>query len=142
MPWEELLFRDRRSGADLSPPRTQVILLHPSVAVEVSGPEFRRWQRLDALSLELLGRIWYRNDYRTHSGASLMLTTAKDVGIGAGVLIHFSPTLKAGYVYGLQKQPERRNGAVMSVDLYKYLEDRKTKLDDVLQNIQKRLGSN
>lgn len=123
LPWE-LWLNSRlslRRGA-LEPPRQQIILLHPAIAVEVSGGKYPAWTRVDVVPLEILGLLFYNGERTSYWGLSGMAIAARDSRIGLGVLAHLGQAAKVGYVWRSRVNPDDRgNGALFTVDLFKFL---------------------
>lgn len=114
-PWE--LFLNRPDG--LRPPRTQLILMHPGVALEVPGlfDGLEEATRTESVILEVGGALRYTADRRFYGGASLVLSLPDAESVGAGVLAHMGP-LKAGYVWRAEAEGEPdRDGVVVTADL-------------------------
>lgn len=118
-PWELFINGLSKPGpGDLMPPRRQWVILHPNIGVEVTGP-VREWRRLDVVTLEPVGLLFY-NDARTNYwGASLVGTLPTDGGPGAGLLLHLNRSARLGYVYHAESDARGDlHGIVASIDLY------------------------
>ena len=145
LPWELFLnSRLARNAAELDPPMRQLILLHPSVGLEVPARSIRDLTRQDAVALELLGWIRYRNDYRDYLGLSGVVTFTEGLGTGIGPFFHFGRVAKIGYVIRARRTDEsgarRQDGVLISVDLYKYLADRKAQVETALAGVRSTIG--
>jgi hypothetical protein len=146
LPWELYLNSLRaRSGANLDPPTKQLILLHPSVGFEIPGRSIRDLTAQNAVALELLGWITYRNDYRDYLGLSGVVTFTERLGTGVGPFVHFGRVAKAGYIFRLRRTnadgEQLGDGLLISVDLYKYLSDRQAQLQKTLDIVRSKVGS-
>jgi hypothetical protein len=121
----------------LVPPRSQWVLLHPAVAIEVSAPQIRDFRRLDIISIEPLGYLRYSSDRRSYGGVSLLVTLSATADPGYGLLAHFGKTGKLGYTYHPRDVEGRsRHGVVFSIDLYKLIAGVPQKLQDVRTRIE------
>ena len=145
LPWELFLnSRLARKAADLDPPTRQLILLHPSVGLEVPTRSIRDLTRQDAVALELLGWIRYRNDYRDYLGLSGVVTFTEGLGTGVGPFLHFGRVAKVGYVFRARRTDasgaRKQDGVLISVDLYKYLADRKAQVETALAGVRSTIG--
>lgn len=119
-PWE--LFLNRPDG--MRPPRTQLILMHPGVALEVPGlfDDLEGATRSESVILELFGVLRYTADRRFYGGASLLVSLPESQSVGAGILAHAGP-LKAGYVWRAEGEGEPdRDGVVVTADLLQLLQ--------------------
>lgn len=122
-PWELYLngkvFDD---PASLAPPRGQLVVMHPGLAIEQAGSSLEQSRRHDVVSLEPIGFLWYTDSRATYYGLSALLTFASDEDAGRGVLLHFGKFAKIGYVVRDRAADGRRqNGVVLSMDLYQLL---------------------
>ena len=115
-PWE--LFINGRGGDDLAPPSRQIVLLHPSLGIELAGHTIESLRRLDVLTLEPLGLLFYRDDRAFYFGISSVLSFPSDAGAGAGALLHLGPA-KFGYVF--RSSDPGGSGALLTLDLYQLL---------------------
>jgi hypothetical protein len=143
-PWELYLnSRFSRAAADLDPPTRQLILLHPSVGLEIPSRSLRDLTRQDAVALEVLGWIKYRDDYRKYLGLSGVVTFTEGLGTGVGPFLHFGQVAKIGYVFRVRRTDasgaRARDGVLISVDLYKYLTDRQALVQQALANVRSKI---
>ncbi|HEX4933581.1 MAG TPA: hypothetical protein VFV33_10415 [Gemmatimonadaceae bacterium] len=120
LPWE-MALNDRlfmRKGA-LEPPRTQLILLHPSVAFEVRGPTAKSLVRDEVAVIEPLGVAFYNAARTFHYGASLAVSFPKSAPAGVGGMVHLGKHLTFGYVWrSADSSGTRRDAFVASIDAY------------------------
>lgn len=121
-PWELPL---NPPGADLMPPRWQVVLLHPGLAVEIAGfREIESARRADAVLVEPLGVLRYNDARSFYIGASVVASFTDSESPGLGALIHAGPYLKAGYVFRREADGEPdRDGILLTADLLQILRD-------------------
>lgn len=109
----------------------------------MSGANYRDLAHHDAIALEPVGYIWYRNEYRDYFGLSSAVVFTNGVGTGVGPFLHFGRVAKVGYVFPTRRgdvDPARRSGGVLfSVDLYKYLSDRGAQVEGVMKSLQAKL---
>lgn len=104
--------------SDLSPPVGQLVLLHPSFGVELTG-RLDSLRRLDVLTLEPLGYLRYNQNRTSYVGLSAVVTFPSSVDVGIGAMAHMGRSVKLGYVLRRRRPGGlRRNGVMMSVDLY------------------------
>lgn len=145
LPWE-LYFNSRRarSGVRLDPPTSQLILLHPSIGVQLTGISWKDIGRRDAVLVEPFGWIWYRNDYRSYFGVSGVVGFTEQQGSGAGPFMHFGRVAKVGYLFPLRRYDpagqKREGGVLISVDLYKFLSDRQAMAHQTIQRVSDAIG--
>jgi hypothetical protein len=145
LPWELFLnSRLARKAADLDPPTRQLILLHPSVGLEIPTRSIRDLTRQDAVALELLGWIKYRNEYRDYLGVSGVVTFTEGLGTGVGPFVHLGRVAKIGYVFRARRTDasgaRKQDGVLISVDLYRYLADRKAQVEQALDYVRSEVG--
>ncbi len=128
-PWE-LWINGLASGplrvetlADLAPPRTQFVVLHPGVALEAAGfgEGFGDLRRLDVLTFEPVGILRYNDARTSYLGVSALITVPADAGPGLGGLLHFGNRVQIGFVYRDAGDAGRGSGVVLSVDVFKVL---------------------
>lgn len=115
-PWE-VLINPPPDG--LMPPRWQVILMHPGVALELEGVrDLRTSRRLDTILIEPVGLLWYTEARTFYLGTSLVASMPGGESPGLGPMAHIGPFLKAGYVFRFDTAAEPdRDGLVLTVDL-------------------------
>jgi len=143
-PWELALnsaFFDRRA---IDPPGHQIVLLHPAVGVELAGPEVDRLRRLDVVTLEPLGMIWYNRTRSFYYGFSTIVSVPDDADIGVGGLVHLGKLAKLGFIFrGRDDAGVERNGVLLSVDLYRFLSAMPSRIreakEEALQGARKAL---
>ena len=145
LPWE-LLLNSRLLADDqrLDPPTVQWVLLHPSVGAEVAVGKWRDLRRQETITLELLGWLKYRDGYRRYRGISGVVTFTEGQGLGVGPFVHFSRAAKAGYVFRTRRPADgtrREHGVLLSVDLYRYLDDNRTQVEQALKLVRRKVGA-
>jgi hypothetical protein len=126
-----------RSTTEYEPPRTQFILLHPSLSAEVHGAKLDQLSPTSVLSVEALGALVYNGEHSRYAGASLVTTTASGMNALAGIYLHlWFPQMTAGYVWRKDAAGKTSGATVLSVDLYKFVaksaNDVKTLRDEAL----------
>jgi hypothetical protein len=121
----ELLVNGWLPRADLEPPRTQVIVLHPSAGTQVIGRGFgpiNAMRRQDVLAVEPIGFLRYEGQFRWYGGASWILAFPTSGGASSGVMLHLGRLGRAAFVWRARDADGvRRNAVLLSLDLYRYL---------------------
>ena len=141
LPWELALNSwFARKSASFDPPTSQVILAHPAVGAEVPVRALRDLERKETMTVEALGFLRYRKGYRGYWGASAVVTFTEGQGLGYGPLVHFGRGMAAGYVFRTREAEgaiagERDHGVILSVDLYRFLDERQGEVNDALARI-------
>ena len=122
-------------GLGIEPPRTQWIVLHPSLAVQLNGSSFSNLRRLDAVPLEVLGHLWYNSGRTSYWGVSAAVTFSSNADPGIGPLVHVgrNVSLGASWLTG-DTGGARRVGLLFSADLYKAI-------SGVPGEVQRRVGA-
>ena len=122
-PWELAINSLLRRATTYEPPKYHWILLHPSLGAEVSGSSVKRLLRNDALVVEGLGLLRYNADHTRYLGVSAVTTLARGSTATVGVYAHlWYPQMAAGYAWRSASGTEARRTAVVSVDLYQFLD--------------------
>jgi hypothetical protein len=109
---------------DLEPPRAQLVLLHPSAAAQMTSSSLRSLsslRRVDALAVEPVGVLIYDGTRRRYGGASWVIGFPAGDRASSGVMAHYNPLGRAGYVWTRDDEGRRRGAVVLSMDLYRYL---------------------
>ncbi len=119
-PWELWANSLGARRERLIPPRHQIVLLHPSIGLGVTGQDFENLARQDVIAFEPVGYLVYNRARTWYGGASALLTLPREGGPGVGGMLHFSPTIRAGYVFRVADSGTP-GGVVVSLDLYKTL---------------------
>ena len=121
----ELLINGRLPRPDLEPPRTQLVVLHPSAGTQVIGKGFgpiNAMRRQDVLALEPFGVLRYEREFRWYGGASWVIAFPTSGGASNGIMLHLGSLGRAAYVWrAVDADGARRNGVLLSLDLYRYL---------------------
>ena len=121
----------------LDPPQHQVIVLHPSYAMEFSGPSWNQLRRHDVLALEAFGYLGYTEDRRSYFGLSLAALVPSDDNIGVGALIHWGSMFELGYALRTHSGNRWSEGSVvMSVDLYGLLGNSTAAVDTAVSRLK------
>lgn len=137
-PWELYLngkwIFDAKS---LAPPKRQLVIAHPGIAVEQSGSSFESSRLDEVVSVEPIGFLWYEDNRKTYYGASTLLTFSSSRDVGRGLLLHFGKLAKLGYVWrDKDAQNRQQNGVVFTMDLYQMLADPPSSQLDARQRTQ------
>lgn len=135
LPWELALNSWRYSSRSYDPPQKQWIFLHPALGLELLGgnvtelSDLTRLQTTEVITLEVLGLLGYDKPRSYYGGGSLLVTLADERSVGAGVMLHLSPTIKAGYVYRARDAAgSLGQSVILSADLYQLLSKTPAKL--------------
>jgi hypothetical protein len=121
----------------LLPPRTQWVLAHPAVAVEMAWPRSPALTRIDIITVEPVGYLRYTEERQSYAGLSFLVTLSSALDPGYGALVHMGRTAKFGYVYHRKTDAlEAKHGAVFSVDLYKMIAGVPQKLKDAKARVE------
>jgi hypothetical protein len=121
-PWELAVNSASFDRGGLDPPRRQFIVLHPAVGVELAGPSVGDLRRLDAVTLEPFGIVWYNQSRSFFYGASAVISFPADADVGFGGLLHLGRFAKAGFILrGRDEAGTSQNGVLLSLDLYRFV---------------------
>jgi hypothetical protein len=125
-PWELALNSARFRPTATDPPATQVILLHPALGLELVLPEgggLEDLQRVNTLTFEPLGFIWYTRSRANYFGLSALVSLPSENRIGAGLLGHMGLYGKIGYIFWRARDGTMPDDSriVASADLYQLL---------------------
>jgi hypothetical protein len=117
-PWELTLNGFATSRPLLEPPRAQWVLLHPSVAGEISGRRLDSITGHEAAAIEWVGRVWSNGELTRSFGLALLSTVSSDQPVSVGLMGRFGRSLALGAV---TRRVDRKweYGATMSLDLYR-----------------------
>lgn len=109
----------------LEPPPFQLIVVHPSAGTQIvssSVRTLRDGRREDVLTLEPLGFIGYGAEHSWYGGVSWVVTFPSNGRIGSGAMLHAGRFGHVAYVWRpFDADGKRRDGLLMSLDLYQYL---------------------
>ncbi|MEM1055527.1 MAG: hypothetical protein AAGI52_08360 [Bacteroidota bacterium] len=113
-----------RSLDDLTPPATQLVFLHPGVALEAGGfgAGLDSLRRFDVLTLEPIGILWYNDERSSYMGVSAVVTIPTSGGPGIGGMVHFGRAVQVGAVVRGGSGPERGASIVLSTDVFKLIQ--------------------
>lgn len=125
-PWELLVNSQRFSPTAQDPPRQQIVFLHPALSLELIAPSLdslEHLRRMDAITLEPIGYLWYNRSRSTYYGVSSLISLPADGLIGAGAMAHIGTYGKVGVILW---RAEDASGAenrsiLVSADLYQFL---------------------
>ena len=127
--------REVTSLADLEPPRTQVVLLHPGIAFEAAGfgNSLDSLRRLDVLTFEPIGILRYNESRTSFIGLSALVTIPADARFGVGGLVHFGEAVQVGVVY--RGGESRGAGIVLTTDVFKLLQGAPSSLRERVRSL-------
>jgi hypothetical protein len=135
-PWEALINGwIIGEGTIQQPPMKQLVVAHPSVAVEMTTEDIKNLRAKEALSVELLGLIryhWKHRDAPTDGlswwGVSGVMSLREDLRPGAGFLLHYGRMVTLGAVWHDDDEDDkwfdRPPYVIASVDLYQMAKGR------------------
>ncbi|MEO6526262.1 MAG: hypothetical protein ABIP93_06530 [Gemmatimonadaceae bacterium] len=136
-PWELALNSRGYDARSFDPPRTQKILLHPALGLELVGSRVKslddltNLQTTDVVTLEPVGYLVYNASRSFYWGASAIVTLADQRRIGAGAMLHLGQSVKAGYAWRKKDDSGSRGQSfIISADLYQFFKDTPQKLKD------------
>jgi hypothetical protein len=120
-PWELLV---NGPGSPLMPPRTQVILMHPGVALELADvDDIDTVRRLDTILLEPIGFLVYNERRTFYGGVSAVVSFPSGESPGIGPMVHLGPWAKAAWVFRRDAPGSPGSGLVVTADLLQVLTD-------------------
>jgi len=125
-----------------NPPAWQLVIAHPSVAVQLVRPPDEGLRRIDVIAVEPAGILRFVRDHTFYFGASGLVTLSSAADPGLGVLVHVGRIGKVGYVFRQDAADGRRQrGAVVSLDLYKLIAGVPDKLRRLKETAEKDIES-
>jgi hypothetical protein len=128
-------------GLSLEPPRQQFIVLHPSLALELSGSGWENFRRRESLSIEALGWLRYSEDRRSYAGISVAALFPADDTVGLAAMLHWGNFFQLGYAMRSRGQGQwQGDSVVMSLDLYGFMGYSKGKAEGILADLKKLKG--
>ena len=117
-PWELYINGlPKRRWNDLTPPRQQLIFLHPSAALQVRGT-LNDLKREEVLAVEWLGYVKFIRDHRASLGISALSSFPKEAPANLGAMLHWGRSFNLAYLYTFNGSGDR-HGVLMSADLYR-----------------------
>ena len=153
-PWEMLANSQWIGAPDIEhPPLRQWIVVHPELGVEISGDKFTEITAKEALTVEVLGHLWYRwrDEAKPAEGLSWLglsgvLTFRSDVGTGIGIMGHWNKLVNAGVVWHDFNRDGRyfndKMAFTVGIDLYRFAQreipEKKKALEARLDETKKR----
>jgi hypothetical protein len=130
-PWELALNGFATSRPLLEPPRAQWVILHPSLAGEMSGRRLDSVTGHEAVAIEWVGRVWANGDLTRSFGLAVLSTLWTDQPVSIGLMGRFGRSLALGAV--TRRVAEKwEYGATMSLDLYRVIAGSPSELRDVV----------
>lgn len=121
-----------QKGKNVPPPSSQLILLHPSVAIEYVDNAVDGQQQKEALVMEWIGMNWW--DLSVPLGFSVVSSYTDRQGLDDhawGLMFHFYNNYSIAYTHR-----SGGDGVMFTVDLLKLFEDKKTNLDNYKNEIE------
>jgi len=115
-----------QKGESVLPPSSQFIFLHPSVAIEYVDNAIDGQQQKEALVMEWVGMNWW--DWPVPFGFSVISSYTDRTGLddhALGLMFHLYNNYSIAYTHR-----SGGDGVMVTVDLLKLFEDKKTNLDD------------
>jgi hypothetical protein len=136
-PWEISLNSNLLNWDIRTPPSTQFIFLHPSLAIQVPLDGFTdpvEFRAKEALMIELAGHLWYRGDYFDNfAGVSGTVVLREDLPPGIGFLVRPGRGLAAGLNWHFSANEQKRFIKTpflsVSVDLFQIISTNRGRLD-------------
>ena len=125
-PWELLINSKRFRSTEQNPPANQVVFLHPALSLELVAPSLdslEHLRRLDAISIEPLGFLWYNRSRSMYYGVSSLVSLPSDGLIGFGAMAHIGTYGKVGVILWRADDASGSDSRsiVVSADLYQFL---------------------
>lgn len=121
----EVLINSFMPRPTLEPPTYQLIVAHGSAGTQIISSSLRTLRdgrREDVLTLEPLGIIRYGPEHTWYGGLSWVVTFPSTGRIGSGAMLHAGRLGHVAYVWRpVDADGVRRDGLLMSLDLYQYL---------------------
>ena len=132
-PWELWVNSRRFRSTEQDPPAHQIVFLHPALALELIAPSLdslEHLRRLDAISIEPFGFLWYNRSRSMYYGVSSLVSLPSDGLVGVGALAHIGTYGKIGVILWRADDAPGSNsrGIVVSADLFQFLTDAPKKL--------------
>src|SRR5688572_4726663 len=117
-PWELYINGlPKRRWNDLTPPRQQLIFLHPSAALQVRGT-MNDLKREEVLAVEWLGYVRFIRDHRASLGISALSSFPREAPANLGAMLHWGRVFNLAYLHTFNGGRDR-HGILMSADLYR-----------------------
>lgn len=134
-PWELLINSRRFRSTEQDPPQHQIVFLHPALSLELVAPSLdslEHLRRLDAISIEPIGFLWYNRSRSMYYGLSSLVSLPSDGLIGVGAMAHIGTYGKLGVIiWRADDTPgSDSRSIVVSADLYQFLTGVPKKLRD------------
>ena len=117
-PWELALNGFAASRPLLEPPRAHWLLLHPSLAGELSGRQLDKATGHGVVAMEWIGRVWSNGELTRSYGLAVLSTLSESQTVSIGLMGRFGRSLALGAVTR-RVEREWEYGVTMSLDLYR-----------------------
>ncbi|MFC1589141.1 hypothetical protein ACFL3P_02605 [Pseudomonadota bacterium] len=119
-------------GENVLPPSSQLIFLHPTAAIEYVDKAVDGQQQKDALIIEWVGMNWWNMSVPLGFSVFSSYTDRTDQDDHAlGLMVHINNNYSIGYTHR-----NGGNGVIITLDLLKIFEDKKTNLDKYKNDIE------
>ena len=135
-PWEALLNGYFTSFDIQYPPKVQYIVLHPELSFELKTDNLQA--KLEVLTVEVLGLLRYKNNWKNFFGVSFIVNMREDLGAGIGGMIHYNMYSLGIVWHDVDDDGNRFNDPpfiTVGLDLYKLFEDKNSNLNKFLNKI-------
>jgi len=137
-PWEVTLNEYLVSYSIQYPPKYQYIFFHPELSFEIKIDNLQ--SELEVLTVELLGILYYQNNWKNFFGFSFVLNMRNDLGAGIGGLFHYNMYSIGVVWHDIDDDGNKFDDPpflTVGFDLYKLFESKKAKLDRLNRFIKK-----
>lgn len=122
-PWEVWLNGLWRADTDIRPPRFQVVVAHPTLGMQASGPMRDLMVGNLGPLVETVGALVYTTSRSYYFGANQIVMLSGDRPPGYGFNLHVGRLVSAGYVWRSGTMPEGKDTFIIGVDIGKALID-------------------
>ncbi len=133
-PWELWLNGRRFDATSENPPRTQVILMHPALGIELVAPRLGALDELhrsNSFTVEPFGYVWYNEARSFYLGLSAAVSLTSEMPAGVGGTAHLGSWGHVGYIIRKRGSAGRRqDGLLISLDLYQFLAETPDRLKE------------
>lgn len=126
-PWEFLINSLFYSGKRplISPPKSQLILLHPNLSLEIDFTDIGSLKSYESLNIEVLGFARNIDDFKKSIGASFAVSLNNTLGNGYGGIISINSS-QLGILY----HPDSKSSALLiTLDILKLVQNGKSQWD-------------
>lgn len=139
-PWESLVNGWYYKPTIQSPPRSQWILIHPSLGIQFQN--IIQNPIKEVLSIDLIGKVYYSKNFTNHYQIALASYFRNDIGAGAGIKIGWN-----SFSFGIAfHDVDEKNGLLndapfyfMTVNLFNLSQSKVTKYDQYKNDMQSKI---